>query len=209
MQGLEQFIIATLSNLGYAGVVLFMAIESACIPLPSEVIMPFSGFLVAQGRLAFLGVVLAGGLGCTLGSAVTYWIGAYGGRPLVLRYGRYVLLSHHDVELADRWFARYGEATAFFARLLPVVRTFISLPAGIARMPFGRFLVYSFIGSVLWSALLTYVGVQLGRHWTELGPLFHRFDAVIVVGVLVLVALYVYRHVRNLRQNRHRAIAPD
>ncbi|MCL4545436.1 MAG: DedA family protein [Chloroflexi bacterium] len=201
MHGLEQIITSTLSHLGYFGIVILMAIESACVPLPSEVIMPFSGFLVAQGKLTLVGAALAGGVGCTLGSILAYTVGAYGGRPFVLRYGKYVLLSHHDVDLADRWFQHYGEATAFFTRLLPVVRTFISLPAGIARMNFARFIIYSFIGSVLWSSVLAYVGVQLGAHWTELGPLFHRFDAVIVVLVLLLVVLYVYRHVRHLRRD--------
>src|SRR6185437_13206570 len=136
---LANFVINTLDTLGYGGIVLLMAIESACIPLPSEVIMPFSGFLVASGRFSLWGAALAGALGCTLGSAIAYGVGAYGGRPLILRYGRFILLSPHDVDVADRWFARFGEATAFFARLLPLIRTFISLPAGIAHMPFWRF----------------------------------------------------------------------
>ncbi len=196
---LANFVISTLSTLGYAGIVLLMAIESACIPLPSEVIMPFSGFLVAQGRFSLVGAGVAGAVGCTLGSIVAYVIGATGGRPLALNYGRIVLLSHHDIDLADRWFARYGEVTVFVTRLLPLVRTFISLPAGVARMPFGRFVVYSFAGSLIWSLFLAYVGMRLGQQWETLGPIFRRFDYLIVLAAVVLVALYVYRHLRVLR----------
>lgn len=198
---LANFVITTLSTLGYGGVILLMAIESACIPLPSEVIMPFTGFLVASGRFSLWGAALAGAVGCTIGSTVAYVVGAYGGRPLILRYGRFVLLSKHDVDVADRWFARFGEATAFFARLLPVVRTFISLPAGVARMPFWRFLAYSFAGSFIWSLVLAYIGMQLGNHWEELGPIFRKFDIVVVVFVALLLALYLYRHLRYLRQH--------
>ncbi|HYL80060.1 MAG TPA: DedA family protein, partial [Candidatus Acidoferrum sp.] len=138
---LSHFVIWVIGGLGYGGIVLAMAIESACIPLPSEVIMPFSGYLVSQGRFTLWGVSLAGALGCTLGSAAAYAVGAYGGRRFILTYGRYVLISPHEVERADRWFARHGIAATFISRLLPVVRTFISLPAGIARVPFGRFLL--------------------------------------------------------------------
>src|SRR5579885_1270396 len=133
------FIVATISSLGYGGIVLLMAIESACIPLPSEVIMPFSGYLVSTGRFNLWGVAVAGALGCNIGSIAAYFIGAKGGRPLAERYGHYVFVTRHDLEMADRWFVRYGDWAVFFARLLPVVRTFIALPAGIARMNFLRF----------------------------------------------------------------------
>ena len=213
MHGLEtslaSFVTGTLTSLGYLGIVLLMAIESACIPLPSEVIMPFSGFLVARGVFTLWGAALAGAVGCTLGSVVAYAVGAAGGRPLALRYGRVVLLSRHDIDVADQWFRRFGEATVFFARLLPVIRTFISLPAGIARMDFGRFLAYSFVGSLIWSAFLAYVGQQLGDHWGDLGPIFQRFDVLFVVLILLLLALYLYRHLRALREGRGEAAAPQ
>jgi membrane protein DedA with SNARE-associated domain len=193
---LGTFVINTLHSLGYLGIVLLMAIESACIPLPSEVIMPFSGFLVAQGTFTLWGAALAGAVGCTIGSAVAYGVGALGGRPLALRYGKFVLLSAHDIDVADRWFDRFGEATVFFARLMPLVRTFISLPAGIAKMPFVRFLAYSFVGSLIWSAFLAYIGLQLGNHWDQLKPIFQKFDVLFAVLIIALLVLYIYRHTR-------------
>jgi membrane protein DedA with SNARE-associated domain len=198
---LGNFVISTLSSLGYLGIVLLMAIESACIPLPSEVIMPFSGVLVAQGRFTLWGAALAGAVGCTLGSTVAYVVGAVGGRRLALHYGKFVLLSAHDIDVADHWFARFGEATVFFTRLMPLVRTFISLPAGIARMPFLRFLAYSFVGSLIWSAFLAYVGMQLGAHWEDLKPIFRKFDVLFVVLIVLLIAFYIYRHVRPSAQS--------
>lgn len=197
---LANFVISTLNSLGYFGIVLLMAIESACIPLPSEVIMPFSGFLVAQGRFTLWGAAMAGAVGCVVGSTVAYVVGAIGGRPLALRYGRFVLLSSHDIDAADNWFRRFGEATVFFTRLMPLVRTFISLPAGIARMPFGRFVIYSFAGSLIWSGFLAYVGMQLGSHWDRLKPLFQRFDVAFAILIVLLIAWYIYRHVHALRQ---------
>ncbi|MCX6811206.1 MAG: DedA family protein, partial [Candidatus Berkelbacteria bacterium] len=133
LAAISGFIIATISTLGYGGIVLLMAIESACIPLPSEVIMPFSGFLVFDGRFNLWLIALAGAVGCVVGSVIAYWVGMYGGRPLIERYGKYILISHHDLDLADRWFNKHGDVAIFFSRLLPVVRTYISFPAGIAR----------------------------------------------------------------------------
>lgn len=196
------FIVATISTLGYGGVVLLMAIESACIPLPSEIIMPFAGYLVFRGELHLWLVACAGGLGCVLGSLVAYWIGAWGGRPLVEKYGRYILVSHHDLDVADRWFQRHGDIIVFVGRLLPLVRTFIAFPAGVARMPLIKFIVYTFIGSFIWCWALAWVGLRLGEHWDTLGPWFHRFDTVIVVIVVLGFLWYVWRHVRNLRRSR-------
>lgn len=191
---LSSFVIWIIGSLGYAGIILAMAIESACIPLPSEVIMPFSGYLVSQGRFTLWGVSLAGALGCTLGSAAAYGVGAYGGRPFILRYGRYVLITPHEIARADRWFAQYGMAATFISRLLPVIRTFISLPAGIARVPFGRFLIYAFLGSLPWSWVLAYVGMLLGEHWDRVGGLLHSLDVVIVVGLVAGAAWFVWHH---------------
>ncbi|MDX6693491.1 MAG: hypothetical protein QOF02_1094 [Blastocatellia bacterium] len=189
--------------MGYMGIVLLMAIESACIPLPSEVIMPFSGYLVYAGRFNLWLVALAGAGGCVLGSMVAYWVGMYGGRPLIEKYGRYILLSNHDLDLADRWFARYGEIIVFASRLLPVVRTFIAFPAGVARMNKTRFVAYTFLGSFPWCLGLAYVGQLLGEQWDKneaLKSWFHRFDFVIgIIGVL-FVAWWIWRHIKNSRR---------
>lgn len=199
LAALGAFIIGTLSALGYAGVVVLMGIESACIPLPSELIMPFAGYLVFKGTLTLWGVTVAGAVGCVLGSLVAYYVGMWGGRPLVQRYGRYLLISPHDLELADRWFERHGEITIFVGRLLPVVRTFIAFPAGVARMPLLRFVIYTFVPSVIWCAGLAWLGESLGEHWNTLGAYFHRFDAVIVAAILLAAAWWVWRHLRHLR----------
>lgn len=194
---LTNFIIHVISGAGYFGVGLLMAIESAAIPLPSEIIMPFAGFLVSQGRFTLLGISLAGGVGSVVGSLVTYWIGLYGGRPLIERYGRYVLISEHDLDIADRFFHRFGGASVFIGRVLPVVRTFISIPAGIARVPIGKFILYTFVGSVVWSALLGYLGQQLGPRWMNLREQFHWLDYVIIAVIVLGAAWWIARHFRN------------
>jgi len=196
----SQLILGVISAGGYAGIVLLMAIESACIPLPSEIIMPFSGYLAGQGRFSLWGVAVAGAVGCNLGSMVAYAVGAYGGRPFLERYGRYLLLTRGDLAWADRWFARYGEATVFFSRLLPVIRTFIALPAGIARMDFLRFNVYTFLGSLPWCLGLAWLGLKLGEHWEEtIRPVFEKLD--LLIGLLLAAALvwFVRARLRQLR----------
>src|SRR6185503_10808614 len=196
---LSGFIVAVISGLGYFGVVLLMGIESACIPLPSELIMPFAGFLVFQGKLVLWGVALAGAVGCVLGSLVAYYVGLWGGRPLVQKYGRYVLISHQDLDLADRWFARHGDITIFVGRLLPVVRTFIAFPAGVARMPLFKFVAYTFVGSLIWCWALAWVGMSLGEHWDTLGTYFHRFDAAIGAVIVLAAAWWIWRHLKHLK----------
>lgn len=201
LAALAAFIIGVISSLGYGGIVLLMAIESACIPLPSEMTIPFSGYLVSRGVFSLWGVALAGAVGCVLGSIVAYYVGAWGGRRLVERYGRYVLISRRDLDLADRWFARHGDITILVGRLLPVVRTFIAFPAGVARMPMGKFLLYTFIGSLIWCWGLAWIGERLGEHWDTLGVYFHRFDAAIVALVLAGGIWWVWRHLRQLRED--------
>lgn len=191
---LSRFIIACISKFGYSGILFTMAIESACIPLPSEIIMPFSGYLVTTGQFTMLGVTLAGAVGNVLGSIAAYYAGIWGGRPFVERYGAYVLVSHRDLDLADRWFLKYGEAAVFFSRMLPVVRTFISLPAGIARMNFPRFVLYTFLGALPWCYLLAYVGLKMGERWEELRQYFHGFDIVIGLVIAAAVALFLWSH---------------
>jgi membrane protein DedA with SNARE-associated domain len=201
LEFLARFIISVISSAGYVGIVLLMSIESACIPLPSEVIMPFSGYLVSVGRFKLAWVAVAGALGCNLGSLVAYYVGSLGGRPLVEKYGRYVLITRHDLALADRFFARYGDWAVFIARLLPVIRTFIALPAGIARMNVARFHVYTFLGSLPWCWVLAYAGLKLGDHWGDLRSYFHRFDT--VIGILIVVGAAWFVH--NRWKNRLRA----
>src|SRR5438093_896934 len=194
------FIVGTISALGYGGIVLLMAIESACIPLPSEIIMPFSGYLVYKGELNLWIVSVAGAVGCVLGSLVAYWAGIYGGRPFIEKYGRYVLLSRHDLNIADRWFESYGEVIVFVSRLLPAIRTFIAFPAGVARMNLKRFVIYTFAGSLPWCFGLAYVGQKLGEQWDKNATLkntFHRFDFVIGILVVLAVTWWVWRHLRT------------
>ena len=196
MASLAGFITGAITALGYGGIALLMAIESACIPLPSEIIMPFAGFLVFKGEMSLVLVATAGAIGCNIGSTLAYLVGAYGGRPLVDRWGRYVLLSHAELDRAHAFFTRYGSATVFISRLLPVVRTFISLPAGIARMPFGRFQVYTFLGSWPWCFALAYVGMKLGEAWDHspaLRQVMHALDGVVLLAVLI-GAIWYGRH---------------
>jgi membrane protein DedA with SNARE-associated domain len=194
---LHNFITSFMIHTGYAGVTSLMAIESACIPLPSELIMPYAGYLVNRGTFSLFWAATAGAIGCNLGSVVAYEIGAYGGRPLVERFGRYILLNKHDLETADRFFLRHGAIAIFIARLLPVVRTFIALPAGIARMPRGKFHLYTFLGSWPWCFVLAYIGMKLGQHWDTLGKYFHRFDAVIAVLLALGIFLFLRSHWKN------------
>ncbi|MCW5692301.1 MAG: DedA family protein [Pseudolabrys sp.] len=190
------WIIAAISAGGYAGIAALMALESACLPLPSEVIMPFAGYLVSTGRLSLIATATAGAIGCNIGSTAAYLIGAHGGRTAVLRWGRYVLLSEDDLARFDGYFARYGAAAVFVSRLLPVVRTFISLPAGIAGMSFIKFQVYTFAGSWPWCFGLAYLGLQLGDQWHKnpaVQTFFHRFDWLVAFLLTGTAVLYVYR----------------
>ena len=200
---LSAFIVATISTLGYGGIVLLMAIESACIPLPSEIIMPFSGYLVYTGRFNLWLVGLAGAVGCVVGSIPAYYAGMYGGRPFIERYGRFVLISHRDLDMADRWFARFGEIIVFASRLLPVIRTFIAFPAGVARMNMKRFIIYTFLGSFPWCLGLAYIGQVLGEQWDKnptLKSWFHRFDFVIGIAIVLAAGWWIWRHVKHSKR---------
>jgi membrane protein DedA with SNARE-associated domain len=216
---LSGIIIHVIQSLGFGGIVLAMAIESACIPLPSEIIMPFGGYLVATGVfaskfgpwMALVYISIAGALGCLLGSIVAYAVGIWGGRPLLDKYGKYILISGRDLDTADRWFKKYGEAAIFFSRLMPVVRTFISLPAGIARMNFPRFLFYTFTGSLPWCFLLGLIGWKVGAHaksieaWEKvmelrLGKWMHVIDIAILAGIIALIIWYIRRHISHKKK---------
>jgi len=191
------WIIAVISTLGYGGIVLTMAIESACIPLPSEIIMPFSGYLVSAGRFNLWLVGIAGAIGCVVGSVAAYWVGIKGGRPFLEKYGKYVLISHHDLDNADRFFWKYGDWSIFISRLLPVIRTFISLPAGIAKMRFGRFVLLTFLGSLPWCLALAYMGKVMGENWEEIKIYFRKADIAIGILIVIAVVLFLYRHLKK------------
>lgn len=200
---LVQFITHVIDAGGYAGLIALMGIESACIPLPSEIILPFAGYLVFLGHFNLFLVATAGAIGCNLGSAIAYWIGAKGGRPLVARYGKWVLMSPHDLERMTRFFARYGSITVLLARLMPVVRTFIAFPAGIAKMSQARFHIYTFVGSWPWCFVLAYVGMKLGEKWhtdPRFEQAFHRFHLAVEVGLLALVIWFLWAHFRRRQE---------
>lgn len=189
---LSSFVINIISSLGYAAIVILMALESACIPIPSEIIMPFSGYLVWMEKFSFLWVIIWGTIGNLIGSIIAYFVGFYGGRPLIEKYGRYVLISSHDLDQAEKWFKKYGSISVFFSRMLPVVRTFISLPAGVARMPFWKFSFYTFLGSLPWAFLLTYAGLIMGENWQDLEIYFRKFDWLIAILAFVLIGWWIY-----------------
>ena len=202
---LVAFTTLVISAMGYGGIALLMAVESACIPLPSEIIMPFAGYLVFLEKMTLQGAAVAGALGCVAGSIPAYYLGMYGGRPLIERWGRYLLLSRRELDLADRLFQRHGPWVVLAGRLLPVVRTFIAFPAGVARMSMGRFIVYTLVGSYPWCLALAWVGMKLGQAWhtdPRFRAVYHRFEGTIVAVLVVLVAWFVWHKVREARRAR-------
>ena len=202
---LATFTIGVISSGGYVGIALLMAIESACIPLPSEIIMPFAGYLVSTGRFDLYLAATAGAIGCNLGSIVAYEIGKRGGRPVAERWGRYLLIGPGELDAADRFFARWGSIAVLVGRLLPVIRSFIAFPAGVARMRLVPFHVYTFLGSWPWCFGLAWLGARLGARWNSdpaLKAWFHRADAVIGAVLVVAVVWYVWHRVRGVRRPR-------
>jgi membrane protein DedA with SNARE-associated domain len=199
-------------GIGYAGVALLMAIESACIPLPSELIMPYAGALTVPEAADQLGgphfniwlAALAGAIGCNIGSEIAYWVGALGGRKAIEKYGKYVFMSKHELAIADRWFEKRGELIVFFARLLPVIRTFIAFPAGVAKMNRTKFHVYTFVGSFPWCWGLAWVGQQLGVDWNREDSWFkhalHRFDKAIAAVIIAAAVWFVWSRIKARRQ---------
>jgi len=198
------YITGLIAALHYPGIALLMGIESACIPLPSEIIMPFAGYVVYQGKMSLFWAATMGALGCNLGSLVAYWLGAYGGRPLVEKFGRYVLMSKHDLDRVEHYFQKYGDITVLIGRLLPVVRTFIALPAGIAKMPQLRFHIYTFIGSWPWCFALAWVGMKAGESWNDpnsmLKKVLHKADAAILLLLVAGIVWFIWTHLKNSRQ---------
>lgn len=201
---LATFTIGVISSGGYLGIALLMAIESACIPLPSEIIMPFAGYLVSTGHFNLYLAATAGAIGCNLGSIVGYEIGKRGGRPVAERWGRYVLVGPGELDAADRFFARFGNIAVLIGRLLPVIRSFIAFPAGVARMPLVPFHIYTFIGSWPWCFGLAYLGMVLGDKWNSdprVKAAFHSADAVIAVVLVAAVGFYIWHRVRGLKRH--------
>ena len=204
---LSMFIISVMTRLGYLGIVLLMAIESACIPLPSEIIMPFSGYLVWSGVFNLWLVALMGALGNVLGSLVAYFAGMWGGRLFVEKYGKYILISHHDLDMADAWFSRHGDITVFTARMLPIIRTFIAFPAGVSKMKLLPFILYTFTGSYTWCLMLALIGKHLGQHWSYIKVYFHKFDLLIGLIIVAGLAWYIKRHIDSFKRGRSGARA--
>jgi membrane protein DedA with SNARE-associated domain len=189
---ISAFITGLIVQFGYLGIFVAMVLESAALPVPSEIIMPFAGFVVFQGRLDFLLVLIAGTLGNLAGSIILYYIGLKGGRPILLRYGKYIMVSEKEMKIADNWFKRFGSKVIFFSRMLPVVRTFISLPAGTARMDFKKFCFYTLAGSIPWNLALVYLGFVLGERWSELESVFQMVDILAVIGLVVIIVYIVH-----------------
>ena len=212
-QAILNFIRDVYTHLGWPGVIAMMAIESACIPLPSELIMPLAGWMLIESAGLGIGFVFlagfCGAVGNVIGSLIAYWVGDKGGVPLLRRWGKYILITEHDLDRANRWFAKYGDWITFLARLVPGVRTFISLPAGIARMNLGRFALYAFLGSFIWSTALAWGGYLLGQNWEKLREAMRPFDYPILGVVLALIAVAVVLRLRHRHQQTVNSSAPE
>lgn len=204
LESLANWTMSVISMLGYPGVFLLMTLESALIPIPSEVTMPFSGFLATQGQFNFWLVVAVGTLGNLAGSLLAYALGFWGQEAIVRRvirsWGKYLLISGDELDRAEGWFRKYGETIVFFSRILPAVRTFISLPAGIARMNLTKFTIYTVLGSVIWSTFLAYMGVVMGQNWTAIRAVFHKFDIVMVGLGITIVVWYIAHKIKKIRK---------
>jgi len=200
---LSGFIIHLIQSTGYLGIFLVMTLESALIPIPSEVTMPFAGFLVSTGGLSFLPVVLVGALGNLVGSWIGYAIGYFLEEKIILnlikKYGKFILVSVDEYNHSLKWFSKFGDKIAFFSRILPAVRTFISLPCGLSEMNFWKFSTYTFLGSLIWTIVLTYVGVYLGSKWNTIGVYFHKFDLVLAVLLVFAVLFYVNHKLKIIK----------
>ena len=193
------FIMGLILKIGYIGIFILMALESMVTPVASELVMPFAGFLVYEGKLNMILVIVAGTLGCVFGSLISYYIGYYGGIPLVLKFGKYLLLNKHDLEMTQKFFKKYGEKTIFVSRFIPVVRHLISIPAGIGKMDLKKFVFFTFLGSLGWNTILTYTGFYLKQNWELVHEKLRSFELVILLLLIILVILFVYYHVKRSR----------
>lgn len=200
---LTNLIITVISSTGYTGIFLLMAAESALIPIPSEITMTFGGYLASVGKFNIYIVIFVGAFANLVGSWLAYFLGYWGERSIVLniikKYGRYILISEHEFEKSEKWYRKYGEIITFLSRILPVIRTFISLPAGIAKMNFWRFTLFTFVGSLFWSGLLAYIGFVLGKNWNSLHPYYQKFEFVIVGAGILLAGYYIWHKITKSR----------
>lgn len=194
IETVSNFAIYLIENLGYWGVYIAMTIESACIPLPSEVIMPLAGFVAYEGKMSLVGITVVGVMGNLTGSLIAYFVGLKGGRPFLEEYGKYVLISHKRLEMAHDWFERYGHEAVLISRVLPIIRTFISLPAGIAEMDLKKFIIYTVLGSLPWCFALGYIGFMLGPNWNIIEKYFRYMDILVVIGGIILITYLIYKY---------------
>ncbi|HOT89423.1 MAG TPA: DedA family protein [Bacteroidales bacterium] len=198
---LVEYIVAFINSTGYASVFILMILESMIMPIPSEAVMPFAGFLIESGRFTFAGVVFFSTLGSIVGSLISYYMGYYGGRPIVDKYGKYLLLNHHHLELTEKYFTKKGELTIFISRFIPVVRHLISIPAGMGKMNIWKFSIYTIVGAALWNAFLTYVGMLLKDNWNEILKYSSVIDIVIVIALVILIIYTAYKLFKARNKN--------
>ena len=201
---LSSYITNFISSVGYGGVFILMALESAALPVPSEVIMSFAGYLAYQGVFDLVVVSVIGSLGCMAGSIASYYVGLKGGRPFLDKYGKYFFLNHEHLDLAEKWFIKYGDKAVFFSRLLPVLRTFISLPAGIGKYSFKKLVIFSFVGSLPWCFALAYIGFRLGKHWKNIIAFFNGLDIFIVIAI-IFAFIYFWKKKNRKAENLSKA----
>lgn len=202
LEEIVKHIVAIINSLGYLGVALGMMLESGCIPLPSELVLPLGGNMVlGENGVTLLGINIAAAIGSMIGSTIAYIVGYYGGRPFILNYGKYFFVSHKHFHIAEETFLKYGVSAVFFGRLLPVIRTFISLPAGIAKMDFKKFFIFSLIGMIPWNAMLIYLGFKFGQNYaTVIRPIFHKFEYVVIGAIILAIIIFILKQVNNKKK---------
>ena len=202
VEKIAEMIIAGMSSFGYTGLFLLMALESMIAPIPSEIVMPFAGFLINSGRFTLLGVALVSSLGSVFGSLLSYWMGIFGGRKFVIKYGKYLLLDESHLEWTERFFERYGEKAIFISRFVPVVRHLISIPAGIGKMNLKKFCLYTFVGATIWNLFLAWLGIKLGERWEIIHDYSQQLDYVMIALIIIVFFYFVYRHIKNWRKKK-------
>lgn len=196
------YLISFLETYGYAAMFITMVLENANVPIPSEIVLGFSGYLIAQGVFEMNMTMIVATAAGVVGSILSYWMGEHGGRPLLRKYGRYIFFNEHKFEMAEKMFNKYGGAAVFFGRLLPGIRTFISFPAGIARYPMGRFIIWTLLGTIPWTILLVWLGVKLGEHWQDLIEYNHEFLVIMIVVFAIIAVFFGIRYYRNKKRNQ-------
>jgi membrane protein DedA with SNARE-associated domain len=202
LKPIVEFITSIISTMSYPGIFFLMILESALIPIPSEIIMPFSGFLASTGKLNYIGVVLAGSFGNLVGSILTYYLGINVGRKVILKYGKYIFFKKKHLELTENLFNKYGDRVSFVGRLLPGIRTYVSLPAGIGKTKFTKFVIYTFTGSIIWNSMLTYVGMKLGSNWKNIDKYSIYLDILAVIAIAVFLIWFLYNSRRKSKDIR-------